>query len=69
MTDLQLSAVGALPSGFTGAAMRGTGDEPVPRFCKGLYKHLPCLPVVKPRDFAQRQMARLLPLSACHRCD
>ena len=50
MTDLQLSAVGALPSGFTGAAMRGIGDKPVPRFCKGLYKHLPCLPVAFPRS-------------------
>lgn len=54
MNVLRISTEGALPSGlpdvFLGLgdspqqAERGTDDEPVPRFCKGLYKHLPCLP-------------------------
>lgn len=60
MNVLRISTEGALPSGlpdvFLGLgdssqqAERGTDDEPVPRFCKGLYKHLPCLPVAFPRS-------------------
>ena len=69
MTVLQLSAEGALPSGlpdvFLGLgdspqqAERGTGNAPVPRFCKGLYKHLPCLPVAFPRSPAYQPQFNL----------
>lgn len=71
MNVLRISTEGALPSGlpdvFLGLgdspqqAERGTDDEPVPRFCKGLYKHLPCLPVAFPRSPAyQPQFKPLL---------